>query len=224
MLNSFLDDPRLFDAYFAFSPSLDDEAFNRRVKQNTSAFTDSHSRLIMTLSNEGEHMPVPYQELVSLFDEPQSGSTEFFHNEFPGQSHASTKIVSMLFGLTKLFEGWQPLDEIQAEGLLGLQRHYTGLTEKYGFAVDIPLHYVLRVTYFYSASSEEEHNQKAAELVQFALTRDAGSVDDFVELIEALNNQGEPKGAQRLTQNHGINSGCSFFLVSSTRRNLLVSF
>jgi len=98
-----------------------------------------------------------------------------------------------------LFDGWQPTDAVQGEGLDGLRRHYTGLSEKYGFSVQIPLYYILRVTYFYSASSSEEDNQKASELVKFAINRDAASIDDFVELIEALNNQGEQQGAQRLT-------------------------
>jgi predicted alpha/beta superfamily hydrolase len=59
VLNSLLDDPRLFSAYFAFSPSLDDEVFNQRVMQNVSAFTDTQTRLFMTLANEGEHMQTP---------------------------------------------------------------------------------------------------------------------------------------------------------------------
>lgn len=199
VLNSLLDNPRLFDVYFAFSPSLDDEVINHRVMQNVSALTDSHSKLIMTLANEGEHMQTPYNQLISLFNPPQPGSTKFFHKEFADQTHASTKILSMLFSLNTLFDGWQPADEVQAEGLVGLQRHYNGLSEKYRFDVQIPLHYILRVTYFYSASSDKDHNSKAAELVQFALNRDPGSIDDFEELIEALNNQGEEQGAQRLT-------------------------
>ena len=199
VLNSFLDNPRLFNAYLAFSPSLDDGVINKRVMNNVPAFTNSHSILIMTLANEGEHMQVPYGELISLFDKPQSNSTRFFHKEFPEQSHASTKIVSMLFSLESLFDGWQPSGAAQREGLVGLQSHYSGLTEKYGFNVQIPLHFILRITYFYSASEKQEENQKAAELVKFALDRDPDSVNDFIELVAALNNQGEETGAKRLT-------------------------
>jgi len=199
VLNSLLDDHSLFDAYFAFSPSLDDEVINQRVMQDSSALTDSHSRLIMTLANEGDHMQVPYQQLISLFDQPQGGSTEFFHQEFPDQTHSSSKIVSMLFSLNTIFDGWQPADDVQAEGLTGLQRHYNGLSEKYQFDVQIPLHYILRVTYFYSAATDKEKNAKAAELVQFALNRDPGSIIDFEELFEALNNQGQEQGAGRLS-------------------------
>jgi hypothetical protein len=105
----------------------------------------------------------------------------------------------MLFSLNTLFDGWQPSDQVQGEGLAGLQRHYTGLSEKYGFDVQIPLHYILRVTYFYSAAEDKEKNLKAAELVKFALSRDPESIDDFIELIEALTNNGAEQGAQRLT-------------------------
>jgi len=204
VLNTFLDDPRLFNAYFAFSPSLDDGVINQRVMKNVSAFTDGNSILFMTLANEGQHMQVPFRELVSLFDQPGSSltrsySTQFFHREFPEQSHASTKIVSLLFSLKALFDGWQPDDKVQGEGLPGLQGHYAGLTERYGFEVQIPLHFMLRIAYFYSAADDEEKNKKAAEVVKFALHRDPASINDFVELIEALNNQGEEQGAQRLT-------------------------
>ena len=199
VLNSFLDNPRLFNAYFAFSPSLDDGVINKRVMENVPAFTDSHSILFMTLANEGEHMQVPYGELIALIDQPKSNSTRFFHKEFPEQSHASTKIVSMLFSLESLFDGWQPSGATQREGLAGLRSHYSGLTEKYGFNVQIPMHFILRITYFYSASDDEEENRKAAELVKFALDRNPDSIDDLIELVEALNNQGQEKGAERLT-------------------------
>ena len=199
VLNSFLDNPSLFSAYFAFSPSLEDGVINKRVMNNVPAFTDSHSILFMTLANEGEHMQVPYGELISLFDKPQSNSTRFFHKEFPEQSHASTQIVSMLFSLKLLFDGWRPSGAVQREGLPGLQSHYSDLNEKYGFNVQIPLHFILRITYFYSVSDKEEENQKAAELVKFALDRDPDSIFDFVELVEALNNQGQEEGAKRLT-------------------------
>ena len=144
-------------------------------------------------------MQVPYQELISLFDNSRPTSTKFFHKEFPERSHASTKIVSMLFSLETLFDGWQPPGAVQREGLTGLQTHYSGLTEKYGFEVQIPMHFILRITYFYSASDDEEENKKAAALVKFALERDPVSIDDFIELVEALNNQGQEKSAQRLT-------------------------
>lgn len=198
VLNSFLDDPRVFDAYFAFSPSLDDEMFNRRVMQNELLFTDNHSKLVMTLADEGEHMQVPYRQLIALFDEGRPASTEFFHKEFPQQTHASTQIVSMLYSLRTLFDDWQPPAAVQQEGLAGLQRHYSGLTEKYGFSVQIPLHYILRIAYFYSAADDAEKNQKAAELVHFALDRDSGSIEDLEELIVALTNQGQQQGAERV--------------------------
>ena len=73
------------------------------------------------------------------------------------------------------------------------------LTEKYGFNVQIPLHFIIRVTYFYSASDDEEQNKMANELVNFALDRDPESIDDFIEVVGVLNNQGEEGGSKRLT-------------------------
>ena len=61
------------------------------------------------------------------------------------------------------------------------------------------MYHIVRATYFYSASPDEEHNAEAAKMVEFALNRAPGSVDDFRELIEALNQNGEEAGAQRLT-------------------------
>ena len=199
VLNSFLDDPGTFSAYFAFSPSLDDGVFNKRVTQNPSAFTHNQSVLMITLANEGEHMQVPYDELVSLFEASDLSSKNFFHKEFPEQSHQPAKIVSMQYSLETLFDGWQPTGAVQQQGLVGLQKHYAGLTAKYGFEVPIPIHYLLRVTYFYSASDVEEENLKAAAIVKYSLERDPLGVDEFVDLLEALNNQGEEKGARRLT-------------------------
>ena len=199
VLNTLLDDPRTFSAYFAFSPSLDDNYINQRVSQNVRAFTDNNSTLFMTLANEGEHMQTPYDELIALFDKPQSTSTQFFHKEFPAQSHASTKIVSLLFSMKVLFDGWEPTREVQWEGLTGFQRHYTKLSNKYGFEIAIPLYYMLTMTYHFSASPDDENHQKATDLINFALSRDQNSADDFADLAGVLINQGHPKAAQRIT-------------------------
>lgn len=199
VLNTLLDEPSLFSAYFAFSPSLDDNHINHRVKQNVRAFTDNNSFLFMTLANEGAHMQTPYKELVALFDEPGSTSTRFFHKEFPEYNHASTKIVSLLYSLRTLFDGWEPSRDVQWEGLAGFQRHYKTLSAKYGFNIAIPLYYMLTMTYHFSASPDEEDHQKAAGLVKFALSRDDNSAADFADLVPVLTNQGHEQAAQRLS-------------------------
>lgn len=190
VLNSLLDDPGQFNAYFASSPSIDDNLINNRVKQEKPKLADNNTRLIITLANEGDHMQKPFRELVSLFSQSDRSNSFFHHKEYPEQSHGSTYLVSQLFSLRTLFEGWRPSWKIKKMGLSSVQKHYQQLSARFGFEVELPSIDLWQMVFVFSRAESEEYDRKTEEVIDYWLNRDPGIVDEFFDIVDALNNYG----------------------------------
>lgn len=200
VLNSFLDDPGAFSAYFAFSPSIDDNLINDRIKREQPKLAANNTRLYITLANEGEHMEKPFRELVSIFSQSAGGNTLFRHKEYPEQSHASTYLVSQLFSLRALFEGWRPSWDVRKLGVSGVKRHYKQLSIKFRFEVEIPASEWLQLSFIFSRFESEEGNKKAEEVVDFALENYPSVEDEFFNIVQQLAHYGFVQPSKNLHQ------------------------
>jgi len=190
VLNSVLDDPSQFNAYFASSPSLEDNLINNRVKQEKPKLSTNNTRLIITLANEGEHMQKPYKELVALFNESDKASSLFHHKEYPEQNHGSSSIVSQLYSLRTLFEGWRPSWKVKKMGLSSVQKHYQQLAARFGFEIEIPSLELLQMSFVFSRSESEEGDRKTEDVVDYGLKNNPDIADRFFHIVEALTNNG----------------------------------
>jgi len=190
VLNSLLDDPSEFSAYFASSPSIDDNLINKRVKHEKMKLSDTKTRLFITIANEGKHMEVPFRELVELFSEPEQKGLFFHHKEYPEQNHSSNYIVSLLFSLRTLFDGWRPSWEVKTQGLTAVQNHYRELENRFGFEVEIPPLDWLQMSFVFSRYESEEGDKKLEEVVDYALNNYPNIVDRFFNIVEQLMDYG----------------------------------
>lgn len=200
VLNSFLDDPGAFNAYFAFSPSIDDNLINERIKREKPELAANNTRLYLTLANEGKHMEKPFRELVSIFSQSAGGNTLFRYKEYPEQSHASAYLVSQLFSLRTLFEGWRPSWNIRKIGLSGVKSHYQQLAVRFGFEVQIPATEWLQLSFIFSRFESEEGDKKAEEVVDFALANYPNIEDEFFSIVQQLTHYGFVQPGKNLHQ------------------------
>lgn len=200
VLNSLMDDPGKFSVYFAFSPSIEDNLINKRVKQKPLDLSANNTRLTITLANEGEHMQKPYKELVALFSQSDKNNSLFHHKEYPEQTHMSSKLVSQLFSLRTLFKGWKPSWKIKKMGLSSVQKHYQQLATRFGFEPEIPTIHLLQMSFVFSRWESDEGEKKVEEVVTYALNNDPKIADDFFDIVEQLTNYGFTQPAKNLQQ------------------------
>jgi len=200
VLNSLLDDPGKFNAYFASSPSIEDNLINDRVKQEELDFEANNTRLIITLANEGEHMQKPYKELVALFSKSDKSNSLFHHKEYPEQTHGSSYLVSQLYSLRTLFKGWRPSWEIKTKGLSSLQKHNQQLAVRFGFETEIPPVHLLQMSFVFSRWESEEGDKKAEEVVAYGLKNYPNIADRFFGMVEELTNNGFKQPSKNLYQ------------------------
>ncbi len=200
VLNSLLDDPGQFNAYFASSPSIEDNLINNRVKKEQLKLAATNTRLIITLANEGEHMEIPFRELVSIFSESDKSKPLFHHKEYPEQNHGSSYLVSQLYSLRTLFEGWRPSWDIKRMGLSSVQNHYQQLAVRFGFEIELPSIELLQMSFVFSRYESEEGDKKAEEVVDYALNNYPNIADRFFDIVEGLTNNGFKQPGKNLHQ------------------------
>jgi len=200
VLNTLLDDPSQFSVYFASSPSIEDNLINDRVKQQKTNLASSNTRLVLTLANEGDHMEKPYSELVSLFSAPKIGGLRFYHKHYPEQNHGSNYIVSQLFALRNVFEGWRPSWDIKMKGVSAVQQHNKELRERFGFDIEIPPLEWLQMSFVFSRWQSAEGDKKAEEVVEYALKNYPNIADEFFDIVEQLDLNGLKQPSKNFRQ------------------------
>ncbi|SDZ83368.1 alpha/beta hydrolase [Microbulbifer marinus] len=199
VMNSWLDDGKDFSAYYAFSPSMEDGAINRRVKAIPNQILRKRAPLTVTIANEGDHMQAPFTELSEKLLPPSLGNTTF--KRFPEQSHSTSRHASLMFALQHTFTGWEPSYAVKTSGFAGLKQHYAELSERFGIATEIPLETLQRLSAHYSMSDAAGADDNLAQVVGYGLERKAGNVDAFIEVVEYMNsNDLDAGGAKVLKQ------------------------
>ena len=68
-----------------------------------------YSPLTMTIANEGEHMQVPFAQLIEKLSEDRKGNFNFRRS--PNQTHSSGRHASLMYAFQTGFFDWNPSRE-----------------------------------------------------------------------------------------------------------------
>lgn len=179
---SLFNNPGLFDAEIAISPSLWYK--NEKISATASKFLDSHKDLentfYMTMASEGGEMLGGAYQLASEFENhKERNEAENFRFDFqlmPDQDHGSVPHLSTYNGLEFIFEGFKPEIPQSKEEVLNtggpramidrLVEHYKNISEKYGY--EISSEPVIN-QWGYVFVNEAEDNFKEAGMYAFKL-------------------------------------------------------
>ena len=114
-LHAMLAEPDMFDGYLAMDPSLwwDGELI---LKQAEQTLVEGHGReaaVYMSLANNSDcktpgcwpKMQAHGRDFAATLEAAQTTDFTFSHQYFEGESHGSVPMVSLYYGLPRLFEG-----------------------------------------------------------------------------------------------------------------------
>lgn len=183
-----------FSKYFAFSPSLDDGYIVDKVSKSNSEVLKKKAPLTITIANEGEHMQNPFTELTKKLSNLLKGSFEF--QNFPDQSHRTTKHPSMQYALQSTFAGWEPTYEVKISGIDGLKEHYTDLSKKYGFKVLVPTETLQKLTAHYAIS--ENATEELNKHIAFTIKQSSEGIDSLFEISDYLSSNGYKEAGENI--------------------------
>jgi predicted alpha/beta superfamily hydrolase len=196
-LNTFRSEADLFDAYFAFSPALwwDSGAEADAIQQSIAAKRTDAKTVVVTVANEGDESLSLHRSFVDGWQNASTSKSALFETEFPEESHSSTTLPAINWSLQQLFAGWRPEAYVYQMGLAGLSEHYSSLSERFGWAIEIPSDDLSPLIFEFARRGNEGDDLRAYELIEHAVARDPGMYDELIEMIGALEIQGHANGA-----------------------------
>ena len=142
-IDSLLEQPDLFDAYIAISPSLQWD--NRRTVERADALFQGRKQLdaalFMTVGNEGDALARGVGTFASLLEEQAPPGLAWHFEPLPLESHGSVPLRGLYRGLEFVFAGWtlrNPLDTYNRFGIEGIEHFFAKSDKTYGYARGVP--------------------------------------------------------------------------------------
>jgi predicted alpha/beta superfamily hydrolase len=142
-IDTLLEQPELFDAYIAISPSLqwDEQRLVERTNMRLATGSDSHATLFMTAGNEGGPLLGGVRKFVAVLGEKEPQGIEWHFEHMPLESHGSVPLPSTYQGLQFVFADWtlrDPLATYDRHGIEGIDRMFERSDEKYRVERGVP--------------------------------------------------------------------------------------
>ena len=141
-VHALLEEPDLFSAYIAISPSMwwDDQNLVKKAEDFLKTKPQLDCFFYMTMGNEGGTMLGGAMKLAGLFEEMEQSEFNYDFRVMEEETHGSIPHRSTYYGLEAIFEDWYSIDyrKVYSQmGLEGIKNHFKKISDKLG-AYPIP--------------------------------------------------------------------------------------
>jgi predicted alpha/beta superfamily hydrolase len=192
-VNALLKRPHLFQAYFAFSPSL--QWNNGEIASQVTTFINNNkdlkAYLYMNIGNEGaepgpgQQMKVEFDKVVALLKQSAPKALLWQGEHYPQETHGTTPVIGQFKAFRQLFHHWMPKYEVATQSIDRLTNHYQQLTTRLGFDI-LPAEQLVNAA-AYDIMSQQKNLAKAKQY--FALNiknypKSANPYDSMADLLE----------------------------------------
>jgi predicted alpha/beta superfamily hydrolase len=135
--------PEVFKGYVISSPSLwwDDQALVKTAQPFFAAHKDLRADLYMTMATEGEEMLGGAWKLSAVLEESKLPDLRWQFKRYPEEDHGTVPYISTYEGLQAIFAGYgiaNPIALFEEGGLPAFERHYTKVSKRMGYTVEVP--------------------------------------------------------------------------------------
>jgi predicted alpha/beta superfamily hydrolase len=192
-IHAMISKPGLFNSYIAVSPSLqwaDNEALTR-VENFLKNQKEAKMTLFASIGNEPGAIGDDFDKLKDALAKSNIKGFEWQAERMADEDHGSVVLRSHYFGLRKVYEGWQPLRDLNSGvilgGLKGADAHYAKLSEKFGYKIPVPENVINQMGYQYLFDGKPE---EAIAVLKANVERYPGSANVYDSLAEAYERGG----------------------------------
>lgn len=188
--------PDLFNAYIAISPSLhwDNMLVLKKAQKFFKKRLSFKKFLYMSMGNETRDMILSIQNFSKILKNHAPRDFRRHYEFMKKETHNSTPLRTVYNGLEMLYDGWRLPQKTIAGGLKAIEKHYGGLSKKFGYTVPVPEAVLNNLGYHYLRKREVE---KALEIFQLNVERFPGSANVYDSLGEALETAGQFEAAKK---------------------------
>ncbi|MFZ5941139.1 MAG: alpha/beta hydrolase-fold protein [Bacteroidota bacterium] len=185
--------PDLFQAYIAISPYLhySNSYLLTEAKNNLRSRFRSPKYFFMCVANEAEYYE-PLKQFAALLRERCGKNISFDYQIFDKETHMSVPHLGIYYGLKHIFSAWVIPDYRLQAGLASVEAFYAGLSEKYGYSVEVTEAILNRLGYLYLQNNDFKN---ATEIFLENTRRYPGSPNAWDSLGEAYERSGNAPAA-----------------------------
>lgn len=127
--------PDMFQAYFAFSPSLwwHEEVIFPKAIEFFKSDSDLNKYLYVNMGSEGGKMLSAFEHYSELLNNSKRKGFTFDTELDTSESHNTTALAGMSLALQRHLNSLRPSAKLIQSGLPAVEQYYENLSEKYGF-------------------------------------------------------------------------------------------
>lgn len=133
-------EPSLFQAYLAFSPSLDWDG-NLPQKSLAKSFESTQSLnafLYVSRSDDSGRALEDYEALVETLKTRSPQGFRWYSGAYPDETHGSIALLAQIDSLRRLYSGYRFHSDLLANGLEFVEKHYENVSRTVGWPLPVP--------------------------------------------------------------------------------------
>ncbi|MBZ0183335.1 MAG: hypothetical protein K8F60_12835 [Melioribacteraceae bacterium] len=189
VLYTLTDQPSLFNAYYAISPSLDwDNKLPQRSLEESFVKTDSlKAFLYFAWSDDLGGALADDEKLVETLESKSPKGFRWVGKGYPDETHGSVTLLAQIDALRELFKGYRLHDDLLVNGLEFAEKHFQEVSKRLGYDIQIPEDILNNFGY-------EELNkgniQEAIKVFKHNIKENPNSADAFDSITDAYETAG----------------------------------
>ena len=183
------DQPSLFNAYFAISPSLDwDNNLPQRSLEESFIKTDSlKTFLYFAWSDDFGGALADDQKLLETLKTKSPRGFRYIGKGFPNETHGSITLLAQINALRELYKGYRLHNDLLGKGLGFVEKHFQDVSKVVGYTIPVPEDIMNNFAY-------EELNkgniQEAIKLFKQNIKQNPNSANAFDSMTDAYEKAG----------------------------------
>ena len=191
VVNALVERPELFNGYVAASPYLhwDNGFVEKRAREKLKNLKGKKRVLFAALGDEAEYLTA-FNRFHDFLRSVGDGKIDFEFRQYKDESHGSIVLPAYLAGIRRIYRGWEPS---QPADLAALEAHYRGLSERFGYSIQIPEEMMNRIGYMLLRNGREKD---AVAIFKRNTINYPTSANVYDSLAEALEKTGNLKDAR----------------------------
>jgi len=205
--------PQLFQAHFAFSPSLwwHDQMIFKGVEDFLASIGQNNNVLYLNLGNEGGDMRSSFDRYINLLKVKNPKGLIYTSEIDEQENHGTSAMIGQTKAYRFLYSVNQCPDDVIAQGLPAIKQFYKNLSKKNGYQIQPSYSTIKHAAY--NALNKKEYT-KAIELFELNLKNHPYLPDGYDRLAYALEADDQLKKALEM-----VNKAIEMSLVQNAENN-----
>lgn len=189
VLYTLTDQPSLFNAYFAISPSLDwDNKLPQRSLEESFSKTDSlKAFLYFAWSDDLGGALEDDQKLLETLETKSPKGFRWVGKGYPDETHGSITLLAQINALRELYKGYRLHNDLLVNGLGFAEKHFQDVSKEVGYTIPVPEDIINNFGY-------EELNkgniQEAIKVFKLNIKQNPNSADAFDSITDVYEKAG----------------------------------